>query len=559
MINASKNKSIWGKIISMATVFAATISLSIVAASPAQALTSVTVDYLVVGGGGGGGARYMGGGGGAGGFLTGSSTINSGNYSITVGNGGLGGQSENTRGNNGGNSVFNGITAYGGGGGGSWSSTAGGLQGGSGGGNSGYSQGGGASPIVAGQGNSGAPGNIYGGGGGGGAGSTGYQGSSSQGGTGGSGRTSDLSGTTRFYAAGGGGGSYTSGSGSAGGSGIGGNGANGPNTAAGGNPTAGVANTGSGGGGANGYNGTTAGIQGGAGGSGIVVIRYVGEPVATGGTITFANGYTIHTFTSSGTFAFTEPSFYNGTAGTIILWSTPITAETPLPAGWILADGTTYNNSQYPDLAAAIGTTHGGTAGSTFTVPNLSGRVPVGYTASQTEFNAYGTTKSDSAAPNGSGTLGAKYVSLTEAQMASHTHTTNSHGHTSSGSHRHYQYSHAHSVNSHGHGHSHDFTIARVGGGGASEIEYGLCCWYMPGAGEWYGAHWQEWGGGASGTYGTSTTNYPTTVDSNTTQATNSYTGGTNTTDAAQNGVGATGLGHLNMQPYTTMYYIIKT
>jgi hypothetical protein len=41
-------------------------------------------------------------------------------------------------------------------------------------------------------------------------------------------------------------------------------------------------------------------VQGQAGGSGIVIVRYRGSPRATGGTITQADGYTIHTFTTSG-------------------------------------------------------------------------------------------------------------------------------------------------------------------------------------------------------------------------------------------------------------------
>jgi hypothetical protein len=61
--------------------------------------------------------------------------------------------------------------------------------------------------------------------------------------------------------------------------------------------TAGTANTGGGGGG---YGGT--GLAGAAGGSGIVIIRYSGvTPRATGGVITTSGGFTIHTFTSSGT------------------------------------------------------------------------------------------------------------------------------------------------------------------------------------------------------------------------------------------------------------------
>ena len=62
-------------------------------------------------------------------------------------------------------------------------------------------------------------------------------------------------------------------------------------------PTAGAANTGGGGGGESGYyNGSV------AGGSGIVIVRYPGAVRANGGTITSAGGYSIHTFTSNGTF-----------------------------------------------------------------------------------------------------------------------------------------------------------------------------------------------------------------------------------------------------------------
>jgi hypothetical protein len=40
----------------------------------------------------------------------------------------------------------------------------------------------------------------------------------------------------------------------------------------------------------------------GSGGSGIVILRYFGDQRGTGGTVTSSGGYTIHTFTSSGTF-----------------------------------------------------------------------------------------------------------------------------------------------------------------------------------------------------------------------------------------------------------------
>jgi hypothetical protein len=63
---------------------------------------------------------------------------------------------------------------------------------------------------------------------------------------------------------------------------------------------AGTVNTGSGGGGG-GYN-NPSWINGGAGGSGIVIISYLGAQRGTGGTVTSSGGYTIHTFTSSSTY-----------------------------------------------------------------------------------------------------------------------------------------------------------------------------------------------------------------------------------------------------------------
>jgi hypothetical protein len=43
-------------------------------------------------------------------------------------------------------------------------------------------------------------------------------------------------------------------------------------------------------------------FTGAAGGSGIVIISYLGSQRGTGGTVTSSGGYTIHTFTSSSTY-----------------------------------------------------------------------------------------------------------------------------------------------------------------------------------------------------------------------------------------------------------------
>ena len=60
--------------------------------------------------------------------------------------------------------------------------------------------------------------------------------------------------------------------------------------------SAGAANTGNG---ANSTYGTTTGF---AGGSGVFIIRYAGPQRGSGGTVTSVDGYTYHTFTTSGTF-----------------------------------------------------------------------------------------------------------------------------------------------------------------------------------------------------------------------------------------------------------------
>jgi hypothetical protein len=39
-----------------------------------------------------------------------------------------------------------------------------------------------------------------------------------------------------------------------------------------------------------------------AGGSGVVVVAYLGSQRGSGGTVTSSGGYTFHTFTSSGTY-----------------------------------------------------------------------------------------------------------------------------------------------------------------------------------------------------------------------------------------------------------------
>jgi len=105
--------------------------------------------------------------------------------------------------------------------------------------------------------------------------------------TGVNGISSSISGSAVIYGSGGGG---AGGTGGAGGSGAG------SGATASGSGGAGTANRGGGGGG-----GVNVSGGGGTGGSGVFIVRYLGAtPLFTGGTVTYAGGYVIHTFTSSG-------------------------------------------------------------------------------------------------------------------------------------------------------------------------------------------------------------------------------------------------------------------
>jgi len=261
------------------------------------------VDYLVIAGGGGGGGDYGSAGGGAGGYRTtfpspgcnaGSFPISATTYPITVGGGGAGGPGSTSptgQGASGSNSIFSTITSAGGGGGSSYSLNPG-NSGGSGGGGGATGTASSPSPFAplnnAGSGNTppvsppqGNPGgsgtaqpNYASSGGGGGAGAAGTSGGNAAGGPGGAGSTNSITSSPVTYSGGGGGGVLracapfgTAGSGGSGGGGAGSSGS-GPSTA-------GTSNTGGGGGSGSRNVSASPGIfTGGAGGKGIVIIRY---------------------------------------------------------------------------------------------------------------------------------------------------------------------------------------------------------------------------------------------------------------------------------------------
>jgi microcystin-dependent protein len=167
------------------------------------------------------------------------------------------------------------------------------------------------------------------------------------------------------------------------------------------------------------------------------------------------------------------------------------------PAGWLLCDGTVHNISSYPTLGVGLGSTYGGNGTTTFAVPNLKGRVPVGRDSAQTEFDTLGEVG------------GAKTHTLTSTEMPSHTHTQNSHNHT--------QDAHGHNFLYAGTEYS-GWQFATAAGG---NINYSL-------------------GNGAGGV----TTIAANTATNQAATATNQNTGG--------------GEAHNNLQPYIVMNYIIR-
>ena len=81
------------------------------------------------------------------------------------------------------------------------------------------------------------------------------------------------------------------------------------------------------------------------------------------------------------------------------------------PVGWLNCDGSAISRTEYADLFSVIGITFGsGNGSTTFNLPNLSGRVPVGIDPNDNDFNSIGKTG------------GEKEHTLTVGEMPEHNH-----------------------------------------------------------------------------------------------------------------------------------------
>lgn len=89
-------------------------------------------------------------------------------------------------------------------------------------------------------------------------------------------------------------------------------------------------------------------------------------------------------------------------------------AGTVAPQGYLLCDGSAVDRTTYATLFGVIGTTFGAGDGSTtFNLPDLGGRVPLGVSST----HLLGSTG------------GSETVTLTESELPSHVHVVPQHGH----------------------------------------------------------------------------------------------------------------------------------
>lgn len=199
-----------------------------------------------------------------------------------------------------------------------------------------------------------------------------------------------------------------------------------------------------------------------------------------------------------------------------------ILAKASPPTGWLICDGSAISRTTYADLFTAIGTTFGvGDGSTTFNIPNVKGKVPVGVDAAQTEFDTLGETG------------GAKTVALITAELPVHLHavgtlvdSNQTAAHTHSGTSGTVSSDHQHYVPN---------VVSTSGSGG--------------------GAFFESWPGGSG--------NRAHYTDGITANHTHDITTGTESANHNHTITGSTantgsGTAHNNLQPYIALNFIIK-
>lgn len=111
---------------------------------------------------------------------------------------------------------------------------------------------------------------------------------------------------------------------------------------------------------------------------------------------------------------------------TVLIGTITVAATPYIPVGWLPCDGGTQSISEYPNLFAAIGTTFGGNGTTTFGIPDLRCRVPVGVGSSSglASITLGELGGANSVTVNSTGTA---EVDIAEANLPAHTHTATTH------------------------------------------------------------------------------------------------------------------------------------
>lgn len=206
------------------------------------------------------------------------------------------------------------------------------------------------------------------------------------------------------------------------------------------------------------------------------------------------------------------------------------------PSDYLLCDGSAVSRSTYSALFDVIGTTYGvGDNSTTFNLPNLKGRVPVGLDPSDTSFDVRGETG------------GAKTHTLTAGEMPVHTHVQNSHNHTQT-AHDHIHDAHDHPNDPHSHGSVSLTGFMTYGSVGRTRVSAGTTSDRIAITAT------ATTDLGIADTVTASATN-----NSQTLTTTGQNTTAVNVAATAINQNAGSGGAHNNLQPYIVLNYIIKT
>lgn len=234
-------------------------------------------------------------------------------------------------------------------------------------------------------------------------------------------------------------------------------------------------------------------------------------------------------------------------------------AGTTAPAGYLMCNGASFSSNTYGALATVVGDTYGTHSGTTYYLPDLRGKVPVGKAVSGTFANL-----------NGQG--GAETVSLSEAQMPPHTHGMSAHTH-GMGNHRHsIAHGHGHNITTSDSGHDHPASTPLTNNNDASGYFYTRRGTAGPNY-DWTSTNLVRWD--AYQYPGTSTASANVSISGGVTSSADKSgtpiaqtTNNANNNTDAPNGTGLTAsaggtagtvVAHNNLQPYIVLNYIIKT